>query len=79
MNTETHEPLNPLPNFPYSHVKVEDTFYEDVDECLSITIHENKHYLHRTTALSLYEQLQQYFRKLTEAEKNLLMLPEELR
>ena len=79
MNIETHEPLEPLPDFPYSHVKVEDTLEEDVDECLAITIHENKHYLHQTTALSLYEQLKQYFKGLPEVSKNLLMLPKELR
>lgn len=71
--TETHEPQMPLANYPYSHVKVNDVFMDDCDECVCIMIHGQKHYLHRTTAYSLYEQLQEYFKNLSNMEKDLLI------
>lgn len=69
----THEPEHPLPGFPESHVKVDDVFAEDHAECVRITIHGAEHYLHRTTALALFEQLYGYFQNLSAAEKELLL------
>ncbi len=69
----THEPENPLPNYPHSHVKVDDVFMENCSECVKITIHGVEHFLHRTTAFALYDELQQYFKKLSRIEKNLLI------
>lgn len=69
----THEPQIPLPNFPLSHVKVDDVFHTDNDECMKITIHGTEHYLHQTTAFSLYEQLQKYFKDLPVSDKQLKM------
>ena len=70
---ETHEPSLPMEGFPYSHVKVDDVFGEKCEECVRITIHGVPHYVHRTTAFSLYEQLQQYFKDLSPADKRLLI------
>lgn len=70
---ETHEPLQPLPNYPESHVRLEDVFFEDCAECVKITIHGTEHYLHRTTAFALYEQLQQYFKNLSDDDKDMLI------
>ena len=70
----THEPQNALPGFPYSHVKVDDVFYENCAECVKLTIHGDEHYLHQTTAFALYKQLQNYFKELNEVQKMLLIL-----
>ncbi len=69
----THEPKTPLPDFPYSHAKVEDVFKDSCPECIKITIHGDEHFVHRTTAFALYEQLQQYFRNLSPAEKEIMI------
>ena len=53
--TETHEPDIPQ-NWPYGHVDVELTG-EDEDECIEVTIHGVKHYLHSTTARELSNML----------------------
>ena len=70
----THEPEIPFPDWPYSHVYIEDVFFSDYDECIKVTIHGVEHYLHRTTALSLYEQLQTYFKNLSPQDKQLLTI-----
>lgn len=70
----THEPEKPLEGFPYSHVKVDDVFFDSCDECVKVTIHGTQHYLHRTTAFSLYEQLRDYFKNLSDPDKLLLTL-----
>ncbi len=51
----THEPAMPV-NWPHSHVSVELTD-SSIDECLVITIHGVKHYLHATTARELEKML----------------------
>lgn len=71
--SETHEPKTSLPDFPYSHVKVDDVFSWECAECVKVTIHGCEHFLHRTTAFSLYSQLQDYFRNLSDAEKAFLL------
>jgi hypothetical protein len=52
---ETHEPDEPL-NWPDGHVNVELTG-DDRDECIAVTIHGVRHYLHSTTAQALSEKL----------------------
>ena len=74
MSMTTYEPVNPLPDYPNSHVKVDDVFDEKCEECVRVTIHGYQHYLHRTTAFALYDQLQQYFKGLSEFQKNLLIM-----
>ncbi len=70
---QTHEPQKPLADYPYSHVKVNDVFMDDCEECVCVVIHGCKHFLHRTTAYSLYEQLQEYFKSLSDTDKKLLV------
>lgn len=72
-STTTHEPKTPLPNYPFSHVNLEDVFQDSCAECVKVTIHGHAHFLHRTTAFSLYEQLQTYFKNLSPAEKLILI------
>jgi len=55
LRRETHEPREPH-NWPLGHVEVELTGSES-DECLRITIHGVKHYLHATTARELSNML----------------------
>lgn len=53
--TETHEP--PLPeNWPHGHVGVALTG-DDQEECIEVTIHGVRHYLHSTTAQELSKML----------------------
>ncbi len=73
MEVITHEPKEPLSNYPYSHVKVEDVFDNDCLECVKVSVHRHQHYLHRTTAFSLYMQLQDYFKSLSDEEKELMI------
>jgi hypothetical protein len=47
--TETHEPSEPLPDWPKSHVNVFQTG-DDIGECIAIKIHGITHYLHASTA-----------------------------
>ena len=60
---ETHEPVMPLPDWPQSHVDAELTGDDDF-ECVLVTIHGVKHYLHASTArelqLMLEGKLKQY-------------------
>ena len=52
---ETHEP--PIPqNWPDGHVAVALTT-DDIEECIEITIHGVKHYLHASTARELSDRL----------------------
>jgi hypothetical protein len=51
----THEPDQPQ-NWPYGHVGVELTD-PDEDECIEVTIHGVKHYLHSSTARELSNML----------------------
>lgn len=60
----THEPEDPI-NWPDGHVDVQLTPKKD-DECILITIHGVKHYLHSTTAYELYKKLET---KITEWDK----------
>jgi len=48
---ETHEPPNPT-NWPHSNVNVELTG-DDEDECVCVTIHGQRHYLHMSTLAEL--------------------------
>lgn len=52
---ETHEPAIPV-NWPHGHVDVTITDLED-DECIAVTVHGVKHYLHSTTARELSNML----------------------
>jgi hypothetical protein len=52
---ETHEPLVPR-DWPTGHVSVALTD-SGVDECIEVTIHGVKHYLHSTTARELSNTL----------------------
>lgn len=52
---ETHEPETPR-NWPHGHVGVALTA-EDQDECVEVTVHGVKHYLHSTTARELSNML----------------------
>ena len=52
---ETHEPLLPI-NWPDGHVGVAITAPDD-DECIEVTIHGVRHYLHSTTARELANML----------------------
>lgn len=49
---ETHEPPEPLPGWPKSHVSAELTG-DDEFECVVVTIHGVKHYVHASTAREL--------------------------
>jgi hypothetical protein len=53
---ETHEPTVPE-NWPDGHVAVTLTG-DDVGECIEVTIHGVKHYLHSTTARELTNMLE---------------------
>lgn len=53
--TETHEPPQPK-NWPDGHVGVALTG-EDHDECIEVTIHGVRHYLHSSTAEELSKML----------------------
>ncbi|HEY8162063.1 MAG TPA: hypothetical protein VIF34_07335 [Methylocystis sp.] len=48
---ETHEPKAPV-NWPHGHVSVEITD-SDQGECVCVTIHGQRHYLHTTTFAAL--------------------------
>jgi hypothetical protein len=48
---ETHEPLVPV-NWPEGHVSAEITDDDDL-ECIVVTVHGVRHYLHSTTAREL--------------------------
>ena len=52
---ETHEPKVPF-NWPDGHVAVRLTD-DDVGECVEVTIHGVRHYLHSTTARELSNRL----------------------
>lgn len=52
---ETHEPSVPV-DWPYGHVDV-DLTGDDHDECVVVTIHGVRHYLHSTTAHALSDRL----------------------
>lgn len=52
---ETHEPAVPQ-NWPDGHIGVALTD-DEVGECIEITIHDVKHYLHSTTARELSDRL----------------------
>ena len=52
----THEPHEPLPGWPGSHVSAELTG-EDHFECVRVTIHGVEHLLHATTARALSDML----------------------
>ncbi|MFB2554903.1 hypothetical protein [Herbiconiux liangxiaofengii] len=51
----THEPMIPT-NWPYGHVGVAITDPSD-DECIEVTIHGVRHYLHSSTARELSNML----------------------
>jgi len=53
--TETHEPMVPR-NWPDGHVGVALTG-DDQDECIEVTIHGVRHYLHSSTAQELNNML----------------------
>lgn len=53
--TETHEPDVPV-NWPEGHVGVALT-EDDQDECIEVTIHGVRHYLHSSTAQELSRML----------------------
>lgn len=53
--SETHEPQQPK-DWPDGHVQV-DLTSADQDECIVVTIHDVRHYLHSTTAQALSERL----------------------
>ncbi|MGA5134994.1 hypothetical protein ACPCTO_34945 [Streptomyces olivoreticuli] len=53
---ETHEPTVPLANWPQGHVGIELTG-GDQEECVLVTIHGVKHYLHACTARELERHL----------------------
>lgn len=53
--SETHEPHTPR-NWPHGHVGVELTG-DDQGECIEVTVHGVKHYLHSTTARELSNML----------------------
>lgn len=52
----THEPSDPLPGWPDSHVRVWLTD-DDTDECVAVQVHGVTHYLHSTTAAELHKAL----------------------
>jgi hypothetical protein len=52
---ETHEPETPQ-NWPEGHVSVALT-RDEIGECIEVTIHGVKHYLHSTTARELANML----------------------
>lgn len=54
---ETREPLQPLPGWPKSHVRV-DLTDDDEFECVLVTIHGVKHYVHASTARELQRMLE---------------------
>lgn len=53
---ETHEPEQPLPGWPGSHVSVNMTSPAE-PECIAVRIHGVTHYLHSTTAAELHRSL----------------------
>lgn len=53
---ETHEPDLPLPGWPSSHADSELTG-TDEEECVVVTVHGVRHFLHATTARELHESL----------------------
>lgn len=53
---DTHEPDLPLADWPRSHVDSELTGPDD-DECVLVTIHGIRHFLHATTASALHTSL----------------------
>lgn len=52
---ETHEPAVPI-NWTEGHVSV-DLTADEVDECIEVSIHGVRHYLHSTTARELSNML----------------------
>lgn len=54
---ETREPLQPLPDWPQSHVSAELTD-DDEFECVVVTVHGVKHYVHASTARELQLMLE---------------------
>lgn len=52
---ETHEPPVPV-NWPQGHVSSEITGDDD-DECIVVTVHGVRHYLHATTARELVKSV----------------------
>ncbi|MER5556367.1 hypothetical protein ABT001_32720 [Streptomyces sp. NPDC002793] len=54
---ETREPVQPLPGWPESHVSAELTG-DDEFECVVVTIHGVKHYVHASTARELQLMLE---------------------
>jgi hypothetical protein len=52
---ETHEPEVPQ-NWPEGHVSVALT-QDELDECIEVTVHGVRHYLHSTTAYELRNML----------------------
>lgn len=54
---ETREPLQPLPGWPGSHVSAELTGDDDF-ECVVVTVHGVKHYVHASTARELQLMLE---------------------
>ena len=55
--TVTHEPAVPI-NWPDGHIGVEQTG-DDEGECIVVTIHGTRHYLHSTTAQALSQKLEE--------------------
>ncbi len=53
--TETYEPSVPQ-DWPHGHVAVALTD-DDKDECIEVTVHGVKHYLHSSTARALSDML----------------------
>lgn len=62
---ETHEPDMPLPGWPESHVRAELTG-DDQFECVLVTIHGVKHYVHASTARELQLMLEGMLKKYNE-------------
>lgn len=54
---ETHEPPQSLPGWPESHVSAELTG-DDEFECVVVTVHGVKHYVHASTARELQLMLE---------------------
>ena len=54
----THEPVNSLAGWPKSHVNVQLVLDTSVNECVLLTVHEQLHYLHATTARELQRMLE---------------------
>ncbi|MGN7222345.1 hypothetical protein ACTHQN_05745 [Curtobacterium flaccumfaciens] len=64
---ETHEPAVPR-NWPDGHVGVAITDPDD-DECIEVTIHGVRHYLHSTTARELSNMLGERLEEWNETAK----------